>query len=71
MTVGTKTRPKCKYGQSVETKSSTDFRSNYNLRCKWAGIEILASDVQFQFFSIWFSYFSNKISDKSIVKPLI
>ena len=32
---------------------------------------IYQRDVQFQFFSIWFSYFSNKISDKYIVKLLI
>ena len=44
MTIGTKMRPKWKYGQNVETKSATVFRSNSNLRCKWAGIEILASE---------------------------
>ena len=44
MKVGTKTRPTWKYGQNVKTKIATVFRSNSNLRCKWAGIEILASE---------------------------
>ena len=43
MKVGTKTRPTWKYGQNVKTKIATVFRSNSNLRCKWVGIEILAS----------------------------
>ena len=43
MKVGTKTRPKWKYGQNVKTKIATIFRSNSNLRCKRAGIENLAS----------------------------
>ena len=42
MTVGTKTSPKWKYGQNVGIKSVAFFRLNSNLRCKWAGLEILA-----------------------------